>query len=313
MNNPLVSVIIPAYNADKFIAEALDSVFTQTYRPIEVIVIDDGSTDKTAEIVRNYQSDKHDSLVYIYQKNSGPSAARNAGIRKSNGKYITFLDADDLWTDGKLQKQIKLMETHRDVVLMFGDVRRFSESNGTADSMFVRKGITKEFFGDSFYVKDAYRKLLMRNYIPTGTVIIKRKYFQNEVIFDENLRCVEDWDLWLRIAMNGTIAYSTDVWEFKRDHEKNVSHSDEVMLLGGIEVLKKHIRDFKPYLRKNSINFRNYLCTGYRCLGFCYLDKGRKQKAREVFLKSFHDGLDIKSIFYLLSTFFHYSKSKESV
>ncbi len=312
MNSPLVSVIIPAFNAGGFISETLDSVFAQAYRPMEVIVVDDGSDDKTSKIVKNYQPDKQDRLVYIYQKNSGPSAARNAGIRKSNGKYITFLDADDLWPKGKLQKQVELMEGNKEVVLLFGNVKRFSEERGIAESMFIRRQITKDFFGDKFYVKDAYRKLLTRNFIPTGTVIIRREYFQNGVIFDENLKLVEDWDLWLRIAMNDTMAYSTDVWELKRDHKKNVSHNNEAMQLAMIEVLKKHEQNFEPYLRKNSLNFKSHLCGGYFSLGVQYLESGQKQKAREAFLKSLHSGINIKSIFCLLSTFFHYSKSKES-
>src|SRR3989338_5628145 len=120
MSNPLVSVIIPAYNVEKVIVDALDSVYAQTYRPIEVIVIDDGSTDRTPDIVTNYIASKTNltsetnrtdiKLIYVYQKNSGPSKARNAGIKTSKGEYIAFLDADDLWMQDKLEKQINLFE-----------------------------------------------------------------------------------------------------------------------------------------------------------------------------------------------------------
>lgn len=307
---PVVSAIIPAYNAEDFIAETLDSVFAQTYRPLEIIVVDDGSTDRTAEVVKNYlqRNDNETNLRYIYQQNSGPSGARNSGIKSSTGKYVAFLDADDLWPEDKLSKQAGLMELYPDVVLTFGDMRRFSKSKGIAESMFIRQKCTKEFFGDSFYVKDAYNKLLTRNFIPTGTVIIRKDFFQYSDLFDEYLRCVEDWDLWLRIAMHGTIAYSTDVWELKRDHENNVSNNIEVMKLSMLEVLKKHEKNFHSYIRKNNLNFKSHFCDGYYGLGLHYLEKGQKRNAREAFFKSLHYEINIKSIFYLLITFLYQNK-----
>lgn len=311
MDNPLVSIIIPAYNAEKFIAEALDSVCTQTYRPLEIIVIDDGSKDKTADVVKNYQeintqTFKQCDLFYYYQENGGPSCARNTGIQKTRGKYITFLDADDLWPKEKLQKQVDLMETHKNVVLLFGDVKRFSEAKGSADSMFVRRGITRELFGDHFYVKNAYQKLLIRNYIPTGTVIIRREYFKNGELFDENLRCVEDWDLWLRIAMNNAIAYSTNVWEFKRDHKSNISNNVENMARAEIEVLKKHNKLFHSYLKNQSINFRHYLGDSYLNLGIHYLKHSQFRKARVAFLKSTYYKIRLKPLCYWLTTLVNY-------
>ncbi|PJA94745.1 hypothetical protein CO130_02855, partial [Candidatus Jorgensenbacteria bacterium CG_4_9_14_3_um_filter_38_10] len=90
-SNPLVSIIIPAYNAEKYIQRALESALAQTYKDIEIIVIDDGSTDKTAEIIKTYQDPR---IIYFFQKNQGQGPARNNGIKKSQGEYITFLDAD---------------------------------------------------------------------------------------------------------------------------------------------------------------------------------------------------------------------------
>ena len=98
---PLVSVIIPVYNREKFLAEAIDSVLAQTYRPIEIIVIDDGSTDKSGEIARSYAETK-----YIYQDNQGVSVARNIGVDAAQGEFLAFLDSDDMWLHNKLETQI---------------------------------------------------------------------------------------------------------------------------------------------------------------------------------------------------------------
>lgn len=312
MNTPALSVVIPAYNAGDFIAETLESVFAQTYRPLEIIVVDDGSTDSTAEVVKNYlqRNDNGTNLRYIYQLNSGPSAARNNGIKSSTGKYVAFLDADDLWPEDKLSKQSGLMELNLDVVLTFGDMRRFSKISGMAESMFVRQKYTREFFGDIFYVKDAYKKLLSQNFIPTGTVMIRREYFQNGLFFDEDLKYVEDLDLWLRIAMNEPIAYSTEVWEYKRDHDMNVSNNAEIMFKSLIEVIDKHSRHFHPFLRKNKISLRKHMSDSYLGLGYYYLKCGRPHEAKKAFLKSFHNGMRIKTLFYYFTSFFYRQNSE---
>lgn len=349
MSSSLVSVIIPAYNAEKYITEALDSVFDQSYKHIEVIVVDDNSQDRTAEVVKEYVKSTTDSrdnlmnnlieqtgcthnlekpqgccdktvqkyqlnetrkLIYIHQVNGGPSNARNTGIQSATGKYIAFLDADDLWPEDKLRKQTELLEVYQDVVLIFGDVRRFSKSKGIAESMFKRQKCTKEFFGDFFYVKDAYRKLLIRNFIPTGTVMIRKKYFQQGLFFDESLKHVEDLELWLRVAMNNAIAYSTDIWEFKRDHDKNVSNNSETMIKALIRVINKHDEYFQPFLKENKINLKEYISDSYLVLGFYYLNSGHRQEAKKAFLKSFYNKIRMKSIFYFFMTFFSYQRPK---
>ena len=99
MKKPLVSVIIPTYNSAGYIEEALESVFEQTLQDFEIIVVDDGSTDGTGEVLRKYG----DRIRYIYQENNGPASARNGGIRVARGEYIAFLDADDLWVSTKLE------------------------------------------------------------------------------------------------------------------------------------------------------------------------------------------------------------------
>jgi glycosyltransferase involved in cell wall biosynthesis len=118
--NPLVSVIIPVYNGERFLAEAIESVLGQTYSPVEIIVIDDGSEDHSAQIAQNYKE-----VSYFYQPNSGLSAALNSGIKQATGSLLAFLDADDLWTDDKLMLQVAAMKDDPAVEAVFGHHVRF--------------------------------------------------------------------------------------------------------------------------------------------------------------------------------------------
>lgn len=120
-NPPLVSVIIPVYNRDRYLAEAIDSVFAQTYPEIELIVVDDGSSDRSAEVAQQYLPD----LIYYYQSNGGISAARNTGIGLAQGEFLAFLDSDDIWMPDKLSKQMAAFESDPNLEAVFGYVQQF--------------------------------------------------------------------------------------------------------------------------------------------------------------------------------------------
>ena len=124
MAKPLVSVIIPAYNSADFIDEALKSVFDQTYKDLEIIVVDDGSTDDTRAVLEKYG----DRVNYHYQDNNGPASARNRGIKLARGKYIAFLDADDLWLPTKLEKQVALFKNRENLGFVTTGVCSFDEN-----------------------------------------------------------------------------------------------------------------------------------------------------------------------------------------
>lgn len=118
---PLISVIIPVYNADKYLAEAIESVLVQVDYPLEIIVVDDGSTDNSAAVAQKFG----DKIQYLYQENSGIATTRNQGIKLSNGEYFSFLDADDLWTKNKLALQISAFERNSNLDIVFGHVQQF--------------------------------------------------------------------------------------------------------------------------------------------------------------------------------------------
>lgn len=119
--NPLISVIIPVYNCEKYINEAINSVLKQNYYPLEIIVVDDGSTDKTQEKIKEFGS----QITYIYQKNGGTAKARNNGIKNAKGDYFAFLDADDIWVENKLKMQMEIFAKNPEIDLVFGQIQQF--------------------------------------------------------------------------------------------------------------------------------------------------------------------------------------------
>lgn len=185
---PTVTVVIPAYNAARWIGETLESVFSQRYDDYEVIVVDDGSTDHTAEVVAQFPRAR-----CIRKENGRQASARNVGIRHASGKYIAFLDADDLWFPEKLQAQVALLEK-TGLAWVYSDVAYFDSQTRAAQFLFSR------WF--RLYEGDIAKQLLLACFIPSPTVVVKRTVFEEVGFFNESrlLHNRDDWEMWLRIA-----------------------------------------------------------------------------------------------------------------
>jgi glycosyltransferase involved in cell wall biosynthesis len=201
-NLPLVSVVIPAYNYAKYLAKTLDSVFAQTYRPIEVIVVDDGSTDNTAEIVRAYPE-----VRYFYQSNQGVSVARNVGITAAQGEYIAFLDADDRWKPDKLSIQITYMLENPDIGITATKVFNFLETGTQMPSCFTPD-----------------RHLGETESIIPSTLIVHKTVFSQIGAFSSEYRASEDLE-WLSRAQDAQISIFTiaQTLTLRRLHGSNLS------------------------------------------------------------------------------------------
>ncbi len=297
---PLVSIIIPTYNVGKYIDQTLESIFNQDFTDYEIIVVDDGSTDATQSVLESFKN----RISYCYQENRGPAAARNVGIKMAKGKYIAFQDGDDLWPKSKLKLQMELMESYTDVGLLSGDMQRFSEGHVKVSSMFKKYGFDRNFFGDNFYVIDAYKKIYVQgNYIPTGTVILRRNCLEKVGCFDEGLRHSEDLDLWLRIAMQYRLAYSNEIWLLRRDHEINLTGDTEKMNLSLIKVLEKHEKQYESYLIQEGINSNKMISGKYRNTGYICLIGFKIDIARECLKKSLLRSFQVKTFLYWLASF----------
>lgn len=192
---PVVSVIVPAYNAEAFIDQTLNSVLSQTYKNIEVLVVDDGSQDRTAEIVKSIAQKDH-RVILLQQSNTGVAAARNLAIQKSRGEYIAPLDADDIWYPQKIEKQVQCM---LQAELCVGLVYTWS--------VYIdEEGIPTGEYVDINREGDVYIELLYENFIGNASApLIRRTCFErvgyyNCKLKEHNGQGLEDWDLYLRTA-----------------------------------------------------------------------------------------------------------------
>ncbi|AMN47449.1 hypothetical protein ACG33_10135 [Steroidobacter denitrificans] len=222
----LVSVIIPAYNAAGLIGETLQSIFRQSYDATEVLVVDDGSTDNTAEVVRAYAP----KVTLLWQPNSGGcSSPRNHGLRLAQGEFVTFFDADDLMVPDKLQRQVDFLRRNPgcDTVLM--DYRNFDEHGEASQTHFascdqLRREAAR--YGGEEFLLDAYtatRILITENYAIAGSPMMRRSVFERVQPFDENLRASEDLDLIYRLARDGGLGIIAATGFLRRMHESNMS------------------------------------------------------------------------------------------
>jgi GT2 family glycosyltransferase len=296
---PLVSVIVPAHNAARYLPAALASVLAQAYRPVDIVVVDDGSTDGTSELIRT-----HPEARYVRLANArGPAAARNEGIRQAKGSYIAFLDADDLWPPNKLGRQVAFLEAHPDVALLFGNARRFSDDGWTEPSLFERYRYTAAFFGHEWRVVDPLAKLVRENFIPTGTVLARKDCLEEAGLFDERFLRAEDWDLWLRVALRCELAYSAEVWKLKRVHSANLSGNLPAMVSDGLAVLEK-LRSATPADgAAGPGGVVRLLANGYRNLGYLHLRALEPAAARRALRRSLTLEPRLRTAVYLAATY----------
>lgn len=291
---PTISVIIPVYNAEKFIEKTLESIFNQSFTDFEIIVIDDGSTDNTPDILKPYRN----KITCIRQENSGgPSSPRNRGINIAKGKYIALFDSDDLMFEGKLQRQVTILDENPEVSLVFSNFITLREDEPQQHSMFETEPVKeiinsipqKKIGGNAYrFEKPIYDEILQNNFIGTSTVVFRKKDILEIGLFDTSLIGIEDRDMWLRFGKAGKIfAYTTDVLSYYRYIENSLSRQTK-NLVSQI--------DFYHRLLRNDLNGRNYKIIknriGHLCLSYGYILRNRR-----VFLPAIFQ--NVKSLFYL--------------
>lgn len=217
LTHPLVSIIIPTHNRAALLREAVDSALSQTYPNVEVIVVDDGSTDDTGEVLSEYAG----QVRAVYQDNRGRSAARNVGIQASGGRFLVFLDSDDLLMPAAIQSQVDCLIAHPDVGVVYGD-GYIMDAQGllhTLDPYVVRFPPREpEAFA---------RSLLMRNHFVIHAGLIRRTALPLQPVFGESLTRFEDWDLWIRMCLAGTrFVYIDQKSAVYRRHAGNTDMAD---------------------------------------------------------------------------------------
>jgi teichuronic acid biosynthesis glycosyltransferase TuaG len=200
---PLFSVIIPVYNAGAYIEQTLESVFAQTCRDFEVIVIDDGSTDDTQAKVKRFAHEP--ALNYVYQNNAGVAAARNTGLNLAQGELIAFLDSDDLWHPCKLAVHLAMLQSNPNLGLTFNWFDVFYDR--------IENGRLAPWFAPPTHTTLDWQDFLLRNWTGTSsTVVIHKECLKGQKKFNARFRTSEDYQLWLSIAQDGwEIGFIPDV------------------------------------------------------------------------------------------------------
>lgn len=244
-----VSVVIPTYNSARYVTQAVDSVLNQTYTDFEILVVDDGSTDETAEVMRRYEP----RVRYIRQSNGGVALARNRGIEEASGQYIAFLDADDTWFADKLERQVTALENssnHRVCYTAFTVVDSDLNPLGTIRSK---------------RVGSALEDLLLRGNVVGSicTLLCERSLLETSGGFDPRLSQCADWDMWVRLAAETDFLYIDEPTVTYRQHATNMSRNASLLEHDSLYVLEKGFRmtsvadSIKS--RKRSAYARNYM------------------------------------------------------
>jgi glycosyltransferase involved in cell wall biosynthesis len=208
----LVSTVITSYNKAPYLAEAIDSALAQDYPHQEILVIDDGSTDSTPNVAGAYK----DRIRYIWQKNRGPSGAKNRGVLEARGEFIAFLDGDDCWKPGKLTKQIERLHLNPGAALIY------------TDRLVVRSGLivspSLHAEGKHLYRGQVLDQLLVQMIIPFSSALVRRKCLIEVGLFDERRQVADDYDLWLRIGRLYEMDYIDEVLiEYRIESEGSIA------------------------------------------------------------------------------------------
>lgn len=288
----MISVIIPTYNSDKYICEALDSVLQQTYTDYEIIVIDDGSTDSTRTIIDN----RYNMVRYYYVKNNGVSAARNSGISMAQGELIAFLDADDMWLPEKLEKQASMFNKNDKLGLVFTENYFF---NGQGISEFSANKRARLMRGD------IVKNIFLNSYVVTSTVMVRKSVFDHVGLFEEDLQVAEDDNMWMRIGMKYDIALLDERLAQYRTTVGSLSSDSNALIIGGdkqIKLLRSRYSDL--YDRLGPLTIRKKYADFYFSEAYRDFMQGNYSASRSRFLDSYmNNPFRPKSLIYFLSSF----------
>lgn len=262
---PLVSVIIPSYNHARFLPDAIESIQKQTYPNTEIIVVDDGSTDNTKEVLSHYPH-----LKYVYQNNQGLSAARNTGVRNSSADYVIFADADDLLYHHAIAYNMELLQAHSNAAFVSGgydlldlDVNRM-------------KRIGREV------TSDHYRHFLQGNYVGMHGTVLYRRWVFDEFQFDTRLKACEDYDLYLNVSRKYPVIHHPEALACYRMHASNMSGNATLMLSSALTVLTRQETQVASVAEKDALQegIKGWV-DYYSPLVYCQVRDTNKKAAKE--------------------------------
>ncbi|MBI4432529.1 MAG: glycosyltransferase [Candidatus Omnitrophica bacterium] len=285
--NPKISVIIPVYNGEGFISDAIESVMRQEYRAHEIIVVDDGSTDETLSELDAYEG----KIIRMRMRNAGVSAARNAGMRKATGDYVAFLDHDDIWFEARLRRQVDFIRQYPETGFFCCD--HILDDPSVPDGKrhhFSRLKHLKEMNFDEPLKTNFFELLIKENFVGTASaVVLKKQTIQKVGFFNVRNPISQDYDYWLRCALVTSAVVMSEGLLYKRKHDHNLSGDLIGMYSDHKVVLSNLIRSHGVYLKQSELLNTAYLeiaRTSYSIGNFLF-DGGRKREAFKLYAETF--------------------------
>lgn len=232
-NLPLVSIIVPVYNGELYIKQCVESLLAQRYPNKEIIVVDDGSTDGTAQVLKSMPQEVH----YILQENAGSAVARNTGIENAKGEYIAFNDGDDIWAPNRLHQQVEFLETHPEYGIATGRFTHVDESFELSDAVAVDESVPVEVIAErSGWV---YHTLFECSWYHIIAALVRAEILK-EVRFVPSFRRGQDYDFWLQLANHSKVAQLSSNYAYYRKNEQSISH-------------KPHKRNYRAEIMENAL------------------------------------------------------------
>lgn len=266
-SQPLVTVVIPTYNREAVVLRAVESALQQTYRNIEILVVDDGSTDHTVQALSVFQT----RIQILRQTNQGASAARNRAIVEARGKYVAFLDSDDEWLPTKLERQIALLESRPDlsfVACLSKNERKTYAEYDSQDSHFLK------------FIRQPFTSNVTR-------YVVRRECFEQHGLFDTSINGPEDLEMWLRLLKNGCrfgyVAEPLVIYSYSQDA---ISSRPAAMLAGESIIRARYIETLPHWWQRRKL--RNWFTArSYMHASFCYRDQGKLGTSLRYLMSSF--------------------------
>ena len=295
-----ISALIPTYNNAAFIEEAIDSIRRQSHPVDEIIVIDDGSTDNTEALIATLTTASRDDLTYVKQDNQGPSAARNHGIEIASGDWIAFLDADDRWPQDKIALQIAALKREPSLQLIAGDMAETDQQgNVRVESVLAKHQLLEQFQSLAGRpLNNALTALVEKNFIPTGTVLVKRAALKQAGGFNPDIRFGEDLELWAKIACHHPITCLPQRLMYRRQHGANATQNTGPMLEDLVKVMGSIGQYGAEQLRRQGVKPSTLRASALADLGYWHFSQGNYRQARNVFTSSLKAHLSKRALLY---------------
>jgi len=296
-----ISAVIPTYNNARHIRSAIDSILRQTSKVDEIIVVDDGSTDDTEQVIANL----HYDIVYHRQVNQGPSVARNKGIELAQGDWIAFLDADDQWQPDKIALQLEALRQSPSLHLIAGDMTEIDPEGKIITPSVLAKHLLLNLFAElaGKPLPNALSALLRKNFIPTGTVLVRRETLREAGMFNSDIRFGEDLELWAKIAARHPITCLPNVLMLRLQHGNNATQATKAMLLDLTKVMTSVVDYAANELISQGCHPAKLIADSYWTLGYWFFVNRAHAEARKAFKQSLKTQFSLRAFLYFLACF----------